>query len=196
MLSATKLSFIGSFILLGGCAAQIPLPSNVTITKAGYVFVMDKIDFSYSPKNNVAFSKAKMCIAENISNNDVTLRDSAGSFVGAYTGTYYQNSNVQQIAGKELFKYVDDSSSVLIANATTIADTMFLIKDVIKFEVKLGINDKNINLVFSNIKRAQQNSGSMSNNGFDNVAVSSGARSDKIYAHLEGISNKIKQCLE
>lgn len=181
------------------CSSQVPLPSNVSVTPSGSMggLYIDKIDFSYSTPNIQEFAKLKLCIAENITNNTVNLRDSVGSFVGSYTGNYYQTNNTQTISGGGIFKYLDDSTSTVIANGTTVSDSnaLLLTKDFIKFEVKAATNNNHVTLIFSNITRAQQNTGSLSNDGFNPVGVWSGARAPDIYTSIESVANKIKTCL-
>ena len=187
------------FGLLVGCASQAPLPSNASISPgANGGSYLDRVDFSYQTPSARDFSQLKMCVAENISNNDVSLSDATGSFVGAYTGNYYQNSNVQTVAGKAVFKYVDEQLATLIANGTTISISQQLvpIKDIVKYEVKAGVSGSSVTLVFYNITRAQQNTGYAANDGFNPVGVWSGARSQDVYASLDAVANKVKACME
>lgn len=187
-------------LVLSGCATEVILPANVKTTKGSYNGdYIDSIDFSFNTDKSPTFSQAKLCVAENISNNDITLRDSADSYVGAYTGTYYQNTNTQNIQGKQTFKYVDEDLSTIIANGTvsTNKDGVFaFIKDIIRYEVKLSTKDKEkVSLEFKNITRAQESTGSVTNNGFTPVGVWAGAGTMSTYSALENSANKLKNCL-
>lgn len=184
-------------IFLSGCASQVPLPNNVTTSQIGNATYIDRIDYSYQADNSPKFSSLKLCIAENFANNDVTLSDSSSSFVGAYTGTYYQVNKTQNVAGKGVFKYVDDSTSTLIANGTTtsVSQQLIPITDIVKFEVKSSVSGNKVKIEFFNISRAQKDTGYAGNNGFNPVGAWSGARAPDIVSSLENMADKIKSCL-
>ena len=186
-------------VLLFGCASQVSLPSNV-MTKhgaGGHVYI-DRLDFSFEAKSQPSFSKLKLCVAENITNNDVSLNDSNGSFFGGYTGNYYRSSNVQAFAGKGLFKYVDDSLSTLIANGTamSVSQQLIPITDIVKFELKSSVSGSSVVLEVFNITRAQKDTGVAANQGFSSVGAWSGARAPDIVLSLEGVANQIRRCVE
>ena len=69
--------------------AKSDLPPNVTTRPYKGNQAIDTIDYSFSSPTAVEFSKMKMCVATNLTNSEVQLRDNAGSFVGR-SGTYYQ----------------------------------------------------------------------------------------------------------
>jgi hypothetical protein len=173
------------------------LPSNVTVRQEGKrsAFI-EAVDFSYKPAQLVTFSAIKLCVAENISNNAVSLRDSSNAFVGPASGNYYSNTQSQTVQGGSIFKYVDDASATLIATGTTDggSSSWGLIRDFVKFELKAAISDMGVTLQFTNIARAQQDTGLSSNNGFQPVATWKGARPMKVYSALEKIAAKIKSC--
>jgi hypothetical protein len=179
-----------------GYCAKWQVPSNVATTANGKH--MESVDFSYSGDQPKDFKKLKMCIAENITNDAVSLQDSAGSFVGPATGTYYHNTNSQTAQGGAVFKYVDDDSSALIASGTADGgSTAFgLTRDIVRFDLKAAIDDKVITLRFNNITRAQKNTGTLANDGFTPVGMWRGAGAQKVYASLEAIASKLKTCIQ
>jgi len=182
-----------------GCAT-VQLPNNVSTVpvKSGSNYgYIDKIDFSYQPTQQKTFTQLKLCIAENVSNDAISLHDSSGSFVGQATGNYYQSSNSQTIQGGDIFKYAEETTATLIAKGTTDggATAMGLTRDIIKFELKGVSSNNSITLVFSNIVRAQQNTGNTVNSGFSPVGVWPGSNSNQVYDSIQAIANKIKFCL-
>jgi hypothetical protein len=183
-------------IFLSGCA-QVQLPMNVTTIESGGTYI-DRVDYSYQTDSTIDFSNLKLCVAENLTNNDVTLSDSSNSFVGAYTGNYYSTGKIQNIAGKDVFKYLDESSSTLIANGTTtsISNQLIPITDIVKFEMKSSLKGRNVQIEFFNITRAQKDTGLAANDGFSPVGAWSGARAPDIIASLERMANRIKSCLK
>ncbi len=179
-------------------AANVEMPSNVTtVPGTGKNRHIDTIDFSFAPTQVIEFSKLKLCIAENMTNNAVTLSDSSGSFVGPATGHYYSNDRSQTVQGGGIFKYLDDSTSVLIANGTTDGGTSSwgLIRDILKFDLKAAVNAESITLRYSNITRAQQDTGISTNDGFHAVGTWKGARPKQVYGALELLANRIKACI-
>jgi hypothetical protein len=173
-------------------AAAAKLPANVT-TAGRY---LDTVDLSYATPSTVPFSKLKLCVAEAVSNDAVTLRDSAGSFVGAATGRYYETNNQHEVSGGNVFKYLDDDLGVLIAGGVADggSDALHLIKHVVKFELRAGVKPDGISLVFSHISSAQQDTGSMANVGFTPVGTWWGAGTAKAITGIEAVGARIKTC--
>ena len=190
------LCVVGTF---SACATTtVQLPSNASLISGAFnASYIDKIDFSYEAQKSIEFSKLKLCIAENISNDDVTLTDSAGSFVGSYTGKYYRMENNKTVSGKDIFKYIDDGSSTVLVNGRTIAngEKLLTATDIVKFELKSMLSGNKVTLLFSKITRAQQDTGSLQNNGFSPVGVWVGSRAQGTYDALDQVSKKIKTCL-
>lgn len=197
-----RLMLISTLVLLtlpavGQCAKPV-LPDNVTLRDADKrQSYLDAIDFSYQAEHDLQFAAMKLCIAENISNNPVTIMDSAGSFVGPATGTYYSNDKSQTIAGGSVFKYVDDASSALVATGTADGGPAAwgLTRDILKFDLKAAVEGPRVTLKFSNILRAQQSTGSGVNDGFGPVGTWKGAKPLQVYSSLESIATKLKACL-
>lgn len=180
-------------IVIIGCASKVQLPTNAVVNNDQ----LDKVDFSFVTQNVADFSKLKLCVAKNLTNNTVNLEDAAGSFVGPYTGNYYQLKNKQYAFGGDVFKLVDERSSSIIADGITsyIGDSLGLIKQFVKFEVETSIKDKNLTLLFFNITRAQQNTGFLENSGFSPVTIWYGVGAPDVYKSLELVANNIKYCI-
>jgi hypothetical protein len=195
-----SINLLAAFLLLvpaTALCAKWEVPANVTVRAEGkHASYMESVDFSYLPTAPIAFAQLKMCIAESVNNNAVTLSDSAGSFVGPATGIYYQNGNSQTVQGGGIFKYIDDSTSALIASGTTDGGpaALGLTRDIVKFDLKAATSEAGVTLKFGNITRAQQSTGSVANNGFGPVGMWRGAGAQRIYASLETVAGKIKNC--
>ncbi len=196
----TKALILAALLLPGtGYCAKWEVPSNVTVRdtdkRASY---MEAVDFSYQSAQPIAFAQLKMCIAESVTNNAASLQGSSGSFVGPATGNYYHNTKSQTGQGGGIFKYVDDSTFALIATGTTDggATALGFTRDLVKFDLKAMISSDAITLKFNNITRAQQNTGSVANDGFNPVGMWRGAGAQRIYVSLESIAVKIKACAQ
>jgi len=179
---------LGLAFFVAGCA-RVNLPSNVTL-KQNFI---DTIDFSYQTDSPKKFSNIKLCIAENIDNNSVDLRDSSSSFVGPYTGNLYLNSQDKTIQGGDVFKYSEESTSTIIAKGSAIKEG--LVNDIIKYDLKASVSGNNIMLKFYNITRAQQDTGFVKNDGFETICTLSGCRPTNAYEAIKTIADKLKACI-
>ena len=187
-------------ILLGGCSsAPIVLPSNVTSVPSGMgqSTYIDKVDHSFIPAKAVSFSNVKVCAATTFTNDSITLKDNAGSFVGAYTGNYYQRNNSQQVNGGNIFKLIDEQSNTIIAtgNKKSKPQQGGLIVDYIKYDAKVSLNNNHIQLQFQNIQAAQQSTGASSNDGFRPIGTWAGARAPAAIETINALAASFKNCL-
>ena len=182
---------VGSLV---GCGT-VPMPSNVS-TRPGNESgdYINTVDFSYhSATTKVSFNKLKLCVAENVSNRSVQLIDASRSFVGPATGRYYNLQNSQTVQGGDIFKYADPNLSTLLAIGTV--DSPGMVEDIIKYDLKVSVNQAQVNLLFYNITRAQKSTGLLANDGFGPIGTWPGARTMQSYTALQGIANGIKLCL-
>lgn len=187
------------FALVGCSSAPIQLPSNVSTIPSGMgqSTYIDKINHSFIPEKTIGFSQVKVCAASTFTNDSVTLKDNAGSFIGAYTGNYYQNHNTQQVSGGNVFKLIDDASQTLVAtgNKKTKAQQAGLIFDFIKYDAKISLVNNNVQLEFQNIQAAQQSTGSAANDGFRPIGTWSGARAPAAIETINAVASTFKNCL-
>ncbi|MCJ0828705.1 hypothetical protein MN869_09620 [Acinetobacter sp. NIPH1876] len=195
-----KIILLSLIIGLVGCSSNpIDLPSNIkTIpTGMGNSTYIDEVDKSFQLSTEVPFEKIKACSADIFTNDSVVLRDSAGSFVGIYTGNYYQNKNSAVVQGGGLFKYVDDSGQTLVASGRikTKPQQGGLIVDIIQYDAKISLSKNNVGLKFKNLKAAQENTGGTSNVGFRNIGTWSGARAPAAISAIDQVATKFKNCV-
>ncbi|MEG2263281.1 MAG: hypothetical protein RSA22_05660 [Acinetobacter sp.] len=196
-----KLILAGLTGVLAGCSsAPIQLPSNVKTMPSGMgqSTYIDKIDHSFTPSKNVTFSNLKICAASAFVNDAVTLKDNAGSFVGAYTGRYYQQNNKQQVSGGDVFKLIDEQDNTLIAtgNKKTKAQQGGLVTDFIKYDAKISLSNNRVQLQFQNIQAAQQSTGSSSNDGFRPIGTWAGARAPAAIETINNLAVDFKNCVD
>lgn len=98
--------YIGiSLMLLGlwGCTAAPvkELPDNVTLSEpqsrmGSTVRLVDAVTFE---RQGAVKQSPATCVSLNVDNSEVTLSDSSASFVGAYTGTYYDIESSRKEGG-------------------------------------------------------------------------------------------------
>lgn len=190
-----------SVLALVGCVqAPIQLPSNVSTVSmqtGGKQTQIDKIDESFISEKPLAFSKIKFCGIDSFSNNSVTLQDTAGSFVGQYTGNYYQKNNNQVVGGGSSIKYLDENNKIIVftGNIRTKPQMGGFVVDIIQYDAKIWDEGGKTKLVFQNILRAQKNSGSVSNDGFNPVGTWGGARAPVVVDTIHQLAEKFKVCV-
>lgn len=170
-------------------AAKEVLPGNVT-TRGNRV--VDKIDWSFVPSKPVDFARVKRCVATNLTNDEIRLNDAAGSFVGPATGNYYRSNNQSTVAGRDVFKFVDEKNSVLVAQGW-IDKPVFAFRWIIRFDLEIAIEPSTIKMVMRNIKLAMSNTGSSANEGFGDLLTS--YRFKQNYATLEQAATAVKSCI-
>lgn len=199
MSSAKMLITAVGCIALAGCMGPpVRLPANVTTTLITGTSSqsIDHVDFSYTSTNLPVFSKLKVCVASNVDNDAVTLHDAAGSVLGP--AHYYSNDHTTTVAANQTIKFSDDEQKVILANGTADGGPVAagLTRDIVKYELQAGLETTRVKLVFVNITRAQKDTGSGTNDGFNPVGTWSGARPLQTYDALQAVANKIRSCLQ
>lgn len=173
--SMIALAGLGSVLYPSATYATEQLPSNVTTKLYGGTSnkVIDAIDYSFPSSRPIDFSRVKMCIVENVTNNGVQLSDHAGSFVG-YGGTYYRSHNSSTVQGGEVFKYVDDASKSLVAGGSISRRGGFggLLGLSIRFDLEVSLTDSQVKMRMMHIEQAMTSTGSSSNDGYGPILVS------------------------
>jgi len=185
---------VAAVVVLSGCAySRMPELSKY---QAEYV-----PDYSAELVSAVVFKRPGssgdlvQCIAETVSNQGVTLRDSAGSFVGAATGRYYSASNSAHVGGGEVLQYVSADGRSVVANGSTQYSSGMLVSRSVRF--KLSAQQKADERVyrFADLSQAQLNTGSAANYVYGGIGAWSGANPDLALASLEQVASNIEACL-
>lgn len=185
------------FLSPAGAMAKVELPSNVTTKPygGGRNKVIDTIDYSFPVTKPIEFPRIKMCIASNVTNNEVQLSDSAGSFVG-YSGTYYRTQNKQTVQGGGIFKYVDDASKSIVAQGSVSRQGGLggIIGLSIRFDLEVSSEGNTLKMRMFHIEQAMKNTGSSTNDGFMPIGVWTGSMYKKNIQALNGLADQLKSC--
>lgn len=191
------IAITGMALYPAAAMAKVELPSNVTTKAYGGTrnMVIDTIDYSFAPEKPAEFSRIKMCIASNVTNNEVQLSDNAGSFVG-YSGTYYRTHNSQTIQGGGIFKYIDDTSNSLVAHGSISRQGGIggIIGRAIRFDLQITSEGNSIQMRMRNIEAALKSTGSSTNDGFGPIGVWTGSMYKKDIQALAGFADQLKSC--
>ncbi len=191
----TKLLIIACVITVSGCA-QTRLESlsqvkglEFTHTQGGSE-VIDKYTVT-KPAPNGSNSIAT-CAALEISNKSVSLIDGSKSFIGAYSGNYYNRGNNISVTGGETIQHADQNSAVVTGVGQY--NTAF-VNRYVRYTALIKKDGNNINYTFNRIEQAQQDTGALTNPGFYEVGTWNMADPDKVLAFLDNEVAKVQKCL-
>ena len=181
-------------MLLTGCASQkmqsIYQAQGVEIAQnADGVDIINK--YSTSRPITVLHSSLSVCIAQELDNSPVVLN--SDNYLGSAWWPYYNMPTQQAITinGGDTIKLVEGNN--IVANAIT--DYQSQSKYFISYTLTTTRNAKNIHYLFSNIKQAQQYTGSIANDGFQNVKTLERSHPDLVIDALNKEVDKIQACL-
>lgn len=174
-------------------AKNIALPANVTLkpgNKSG-----DYIDSVSQEVRGAAFSKLKLCLAQNISNQAVTL---TGSAQNPWSPRLTGESNTTTVQGGQVFKYEDAQASTVIAAGSTDGGQSFmgLSRVVIRFELTAVAGPDRTVLKFTNIGRTDLDTGGAANLGFSPVGAWKGAKPLAVIETLQALGGRLDSCLQ
>ena len=178
--------------------AKVDLPPNVTTKPygGGGNRAIDTIDYSFSTEKVIPFARVKLCVARNITNNEVQLTDRAGSFVTG-GGNYYQGRSNSTIQGGSVFKYIDDATGSLIAQGSISRQGGFagIIGMSIRFDLEMALSDGRVQMTMRQIESAMKNTGTISNDGFNPIGAWTGSMYKKHILALDNAADQIKACI-
>ncbi|MBI0005596.1 hypothetical protein H3S74_05050 [Gilliamella sp. W8126] len=181
-------------MLLTGCASQkmqsIYQAQGVEIAQnADGVDIINK--YSISRPITILHSSLSVCIAQELDNSPVVLN--SDNYLGSAWWPYYNMPTQQAITinGGDTIKLVEGNN--IVANAIT--DYQSQSKYFISYTLTTTRNAKNIHYLFSNIKQAQQYTGSIANDGFQNVKTLERSHPDLVIDALNKEVDKIQACL-
>ena len=181
-------------MLLTGCASQkmqsIYQTQGVEIAQnSSGIDIINK--YSTSRPITVLHSSLSVCIAQELDNSPVVLN--SDNYLGSAWWPYYNMPTQQAITinGGDTIKLVEGNN--IVANAVT--DYQSQSKYFISYTLTTTRNAKNIHYLFSNIKQAQQYTGSIANDGFQNVKTLERSHPDIVIDALNKEVDKIQACL-
>lgn len=190
---------LSAIVVISGCTtSQVApnLPANLKLSAPdsyGNKFI-DSIWFELGPE--YANGNPAKCVALATNSNEYTLTDSVGSHFGAFTGTYYRNSNKRQTGGGDSLIYADKTSA--IGKGNTDGDYTFglvSMKKIVNYKVDLDISKSKSRIIFTDIKSALQSTGVIDNNGFIRAGAWPGAKPELVYDLLSTVASNLKSCL-
>ncbi|RKS85744.1 hypothetical protein DES39_1157 [Orbus hercynius] len=195
-----KLLLVFMSIALFGCAAQQVdknLASFTGVTYEDYEgeYKMLK-SFTVQGTTSKNINDINVCLLQNIENDDVKLTDSSKSFVGSYSGNYYNVTSGSTSSGGSVQQYSDDKT-IVIKGLTKYKNpqSWVPITNYVRYTLTVKKDKTNLNYTFSNIKQAQAETGYVANNGFNPIGNWDGANPSVILKTLENEVSKVSACL-
>ncbi|OCG23950.1 hypothetical protein A9G11_04800 [Gilliamella sp. wkB108] len=183
-----------AFTVLTGCVSQKMVSIYQTegveiVQNSSGVDILNKYSTSRSIK--ALHSSLSLCIAQELDNSPVVL--TSENYFGSRWWSYYTMPNQQAITvnGGETIKLVEGNN--VVANAVT--DYQNYSKYFVSYTLTATRNQDNIRYLFSNIKQAQQYTGSVVNDGFENVKTLESAHPNLVIDTLNKEVDKIQACL-
>ena len=176
---------------LGGCA---------TGTQNLYKYGEPGLDGNYLKSLEVSGSgqappgKIAMCAASVIRNDAVSLGDSSRTFVGAYTGNYYQAGSNREVGGGGVIQYVSPDESSVVAKGET-GYTSAMVSRSVRYTVTIRSSGPERKYLFAGIQQAQLDTGSMANAGYSPVHVMMGGGSEDVARSLSAVAAEIETCI-
>ncbi|EKD4460478.1 hypothetical protein ORP92_002774 [Escherichia coli] len=190
-------------LLLAGCSAgqqREARLNNIPSLKTQYNGQREYLK-EYSAKiktNKTPLEKVKICVLRNVSNRDVVLSDSSKSFVGAYTGNYYNIGGKTVVNGGGVVESVNDSGFIIAQGNTSYSfdSGIVQIKRVVRFTLDAMPQSEHVNITFSNIQQAQTETGALPNTGFSEIGTWEGAGPYQAIKSLDKIVSSISECMK
>lgn len=194
-----KCTLLTAFVLASGCAVHPDpnLPKNAVIEPTpGHYDHVKELKYSFKTTPNTQ-KKLKECVAINVENPQVNLSDDSRSFVGAYSGTYYQAGNRSTIAGGQVLRFASKDKVVADGRVNSYHTANFgvRINYTNQFKLIIDASKPTTTVLFTDLKRAQLSTGGFSNDGFGYIYTLDALYPSKSTQAIEGIYKKLKACL-
>lgn len=181
-----------------GCATQ---SASLDLSRFGNVEkepwesreAIKSVEFTLASSVDVEQDRLAMCVAENVTNRSVTLSDNAGSHFGAVTGTYYNQSNQQSVAGGQTI--IREGEGKIVAEGLIEYSASTFVNNALRFTLIINTGDSNNSYRFANLQRAQLGTGTLANTGFGKIGAWPAAKPEKAIQSLESLAVQINSCL-
>lgn len=179
------------FALLSGCAVQ-----HETLRQYGDYELEGQLlkGFKVSAPGAAPMSALPGCVASIVSNDPVTLSDSAGSFVGAYTGNYYQAGSRREVGGGNVIQYISPGGEDIVAKGTTMY-TSGLVQRSVRFTLRIRDLGPGRLYQFSGIEQAQTSTGIVPNTGYNRVHAAPGGGAGHVLGSLKTVTGDLEACI-
>lgn len=150
------------------------------------------------PSTNVDADKVGYCLTSNMNVEAIQLTDSSKSFVGSYTGKYYDIKSNNSIDNERVITFIskDGVNSVSKGQINYIISNWAVsIKKYVRFTLDLQQSAAGNTYTFKNLYEAQADTGAVANTGFVKWADADELTPEKGYDELDKLADQINNCL-
>lgn len=158
--------------------------------------VVTGVEFSYPVPAQQSKDMA-FCVAQNVSSNEISVKDTSKSHYGAYTGKRYEVESQRNIAGGSVISYVSSDGKAVSAegNAKYHEKVLTAVEKAIRFKLAAEIKGNTATYTFSSLEVAQLNTSIVENDGYQPLGAHKHANPELALGVLKLISSKIHRCL-
>ena len=192
-------------MLMTGCAnmtqrdPNLAQFNNVEYINAGQANEGIKSFYTEHTVKNLDPEVAKVCIFQTVKNEDVTLTDSSKSFVGSYTGTYYNIKSSKTVDGGDVIKGDTKRGVMFNGNFKHTATDMFGVMPMPGYVRYTGVAMKKgdtLKITYKQIEHAFQSTGSAANSGFSMLTSLAFIRPADAIKTMSDVSDSIVECIK
>ncbi|MBM1145642.1 hypothetical protein GN155_017800 [Alcanivorax sp. ZXX171] len=194
-------------LMLSGCASTPPAPSDlgnrdgvelVERERGARLFKSAEFALPGSVPDKAVLG---LCLAKNVRVDSVRLSDSSKSFIGAYSGRYYNIGNSYQAQGEESTKFIAEDGSGAVARGQF--KYSFVVRgllpvsivNVVRYTLEVSQTPEVNRYVFSDITAAQTETGNMPNTGFTPVYDIGLLHPEIAHDRMAAVASALNTCL-
>lgn len=158
--------------------------------------IVSGVEFSH-PMPAQQSKDMAFCVAQNVSSNEISVKDTSKSHYGAYTGRRYEVESQRNIAGGSVISYVSSDGKAVSAggNAKYHEKVLTSVEKAIRFKLAAEIRGSVAIYTFSALEVAQLNTSIVENDGYQPLGAHKHASPEPALSALKLLSSKIHRCL-
>jgi len=189
---------------LAGCAMTGRAPELAAFDGARYEMdshnqeFISGVTFQYPGHAPRRADALPLCAAKTIDNRSVSLSDSSRSFVGPYSGYYYDVKASREAGGGAVLRYVSDDKKEVVADGSARYSFTFgfaPVERAVRFAAAIKLSPAATVVSFDKLEEAQLDTGILSNDGFRRIGAWSGTHSDLALAALQKVADAVVECV-
>ncbi len=193
-------ALLGAAVLAGCASTPISgLPSNVTLSEpqsyyGAKVQMVEAVTFERTGKGK---QNASTCVSLNVDNSEVTLSDTSSSFVGPYSGYYYDVERSRTESGGATLQHSDTATGIVVAKGVSeyTSGSLIPVGHAVRYKLLVApLEDKTV-VQFKDIEQAQKSTGIIRNDGFKPLGSWKGTTVMEAYDAMKRQANEVLDCI-
>lgn len=199
MKNSHRIIGIGIAASISGCAYH-RMPELSQYTGATYepwmsAEALSAITFDLPASKSKIKEALPVCVAQHVTNREVSLSDSSSSFWGPYSGRYYNLQRTYGVGGGNVIQQVGDDGRVVVAQGVTRYQAGALVERYVRFTLTARQLSTGTSFRFAALEQAQANTGAVANMGYTKIGSFAGSNPDQAAATLKVVADNIYHCL-